>query len=303
MSRPVYRSGLTDSSRWDGVELRPDDIVISTPSKCGTTWLQMICAALVLRTVDLPEPLTSLSPWLDMQARPVGEVRDTLAAQTHRRFIKTHTPLDGLPTAPGVTYVVVGRDPREVAVSMMRHLDNLDRGRLQELLGGPAAAPPAASGSPAEAPDLRQRALDWMADRRDPTEALSSLRAVVWHLQDAWRRRADPSVVLLHYADLQADRDAVMRHLAARLGESVPADLWPGLVAGTGLEAMRGRSASVVPDEQLGLIRDASAFFRGDSARTWPDLLTPADRASYDARVRALSGADEEFLAWLHHRP
>jgi aryl sulfotransferase len=43
-----YRGGLTDSERWDGFAFRPDDVVISTPSKCGTTWLQMICALLIL---------------------------------------------------------------------------------------------------------------------------------------------------------------------------------------------------------------------------------------------------------------
>ena len=44
-----YRTHVFDSSRWDGFEFRPDDIVISTPSKCGTTWTQMICALLILR--------------------------------------------------------------------------------------------------------------------------------------------------------------------------------------------------------------------------------------------------------------
>jgi hypothetical protein len=41
-----------DSSRWDGFELRPGDIIISTPPKCGTTWTQMICALLVLQWID-----------------------------------------------------------------------------------------------------------------------------------------------------------------------------------------------------------------------------------------------------------
>ena len=46
----VYRCGLTDSSRWREFQLRPDDIVISVPSKCGTTWMQMICALLIFQT-------------------------------------------------------------------------------------------------------------------------------------------------------------------------------------------------------------------------------------------------------------
>src|SRR5215207_10454651 len=105
-----YLTSLEDSARWDRFELRPDDIVISSPSKSGTTWMQMICALLIFQTPDLPAALTTVSPWLDMHLRPIADVTRALDAQQHRRFIKTHTPLDGLPQWPGVTYVVVGRD-------------------------------------------------------------------------------------------------------------------------------------------------------------------------------------------------
>ena len=36
-----YEASMYDSNRWDGFELRPGDIIISTPPKCGTTWTQM----------------------------------------------------------------------------------------------------------------------------------------------------------------------------------------------------------------------------------------------------------------------
>lgn len=98
-----YRSDDEDSARWIGFPFREGDIVISTRSKSGTTWMQMICALLVLGTPELPAPLTVLSPWLDWLAEPQDEVYDRLAAQPHRRFIKTHTPLDGVPLDPGCT--------------------------------------------------------------------------------------------------------------------------------------------------------------------------------------------------------
>ena len=49
------------------------------------------------------------------------------------------------------------------------------------------------------------------------------------HLSDAWGRRHDPNVVLLHYDDLLADLDGAMRRLAAQLGIAVD-----GAVAGPG---------------------------------------------------------------------
>ena len=72
----------------------------------------MICALLVLQTTTFEQSLDLISPWLDMLTRDLESVRADLDAQTHRRFIKTHTPFDGLPHHPDVTYICVGRDPR-----------------------------------------------------------------------------------------------------------------------------------------------------------------------------------------------
>jgi len=98
-----YRGPVYDSERWRGFAFRPGDIVISTPPKCGTTWTQMMCALLVLQELVLEQPLSALSPWLDMLTRARLDVVADLEAQRHRRFIKTHTPLDGLPLDASVT--------------------------------------------------------------------------------------------------------------------------------------------------------------------------------------------------------
>src|SRR3954469_17072504 len=128
MSRMVpprrYTSPDEDSTRWDGFAFRDDDIVISTRTKSGTTWMQMICALLVFQTPDLPAPLADLSPWLDWDVEPVHDVRARADAQQHRRFLKTHTPLDGFPLDERVTYIVVVRHPLDVAVSTYHHLEN-----------------------------------------------------------------------------------------------------------------------------------------------------------------------------------
>ena len=63
-----YRHPVYDSARWEGFPFRERDIVISTPPKCGTTWMQTLCAMLVLDTVEFDRPLAEISPWLDMQS-------------------------------------------------------------------------------------------------------------------------------------------------------------------------------------------------------------------------------------------
>ena len=106
-----YRSHDEDSARWIGFPYRDDDIVIGTRSKTGTTWVQMICALLIFQQPRLPAPIAQLSPWLDHLIAPREQVLAQLAAQQHRRFIKTHTPLDGIPLDPRVTYLVTARHP------------------------------------------------------------------------------------------------------------------------------------------------------------------------------------------------
>src|SRR5438552_491087 len=125
-----YRSVVADSARWESFPFRPGDIVISTPPKCGTTWMQRLVALLVFDDTELYAPISRISPWLDMQLAPLEDVLSLLESQEHRRFIKTHTPLDGVPYDDRVTYVCVGRDPRDVAVSGAHHMSNMDVDRF-----------------------------------------------------------------------------------------------------------------------------------------------------------------------------
>ena len=281
-----YRTGLTDSTWWDAVVLREDDIVISTPSKCGTTWLQMLCALLVFQGPDLPRPLTELSPWVDMRLRPVDELVRRLDAQDHRRFLKTHTPLDGLPSRAGVTYVVAGRDLRDVAVSMSHHRANIN-GDVVE----------GAKRTMARFPDVGDRIHGWLIDDRPPEENLSSMTGTAWHLRGVWDRRDDPSVHLVHHADLTADLERELRRLAAALRVEVPEDRWPSLVAAGTFQHMQRNAAQLVPDERMGILRDSTAFFRSGRSGQWRTELTPADLASYERRASDLLPPD--LRAWL----
>ena len=82
-----YRGWIYDSARWGAVRLRPGDVVISTPPKCGTTWTQMICVLLVLQRADIGAPLSVVSPWVDMLTTPIGDVVGALEAQRAAREV------------------------------------------------------------------------------------------------------------------------------------------------------------------------------------------------------------------------
>ena len=146
-----YQSPSEDSGRWIGFRFRPGDIVISTSRKTGTTWVQMICALLIFQTPELPDPLWNLSPWLDNLGIPLSVQYHQLAEQQHRRFIKTHTPLDGIPFDPRVSYIVTARHPLDTFVSLCHH--NEIRGHPPEGFGPPPGGfrpPPEGFGPPPE---------------------------------------------------------------------------------------------------------------------------------------------------------
>lgn len=287
-----YQSHDEDSGRWDDFAYRDGDIVISTRSKSGTTWMQMICALLVFQSPELPAPLPTLSPWLDWLGTPRDEVYAQLAGQKHRRFIKTHTPLDGVPLDPRATYLVVARHPLDMAVSLYHQGSNIDRARLRALTGQPepAVAPP-------PRPSLPEWLRAWIDADTTPSEQMDSLPGVMWHVNDAWRRRDQPNVVLVHYDDLSADLAGEMRRLAGILGISVADELWPGLVDAASFSQMRARADEIAPNT-LGILRDTAAFFRRGTSGSGRELLTADDLAHYRARTSQMAPPD--VLAWLH---
>jgi hypothetical protein len=295
-----YRSIVADSRRWDGFALRPGDIVISTPSKCGTTWTQMLCALLIFDGPDFPAPLEQMSPWLDMCNRPLLEVTTDLAAQTHRRFIKTHTPLDGIPLHPDVTYLVVGRDPRDVAISFEHHVANMDWEHFLELRAAAVgnddlAELPAGS---IRSADPVERFWTFVTDETHGGGGPPTLAAMLQHLDTAWQRRDEPNVFLFHYADLTADLAGEVLRLAHVLGIPCSPERARELAAEASLARMRERAADVAPSGSLGIWKDPRAFFRNGGSGEWRERVSAADLAAYEARVATLVSPD--LAAWTH---
>ena len=284
----VRRYVTERNERWVGFEHRPGDVVISTRSKCGTTWLQMIGSMLVFGEAKLPRPLSEISPWLDWDVEPIGVVRRRLAAQEHRRVIKTHTPLDGLPLDDRVRYIVAGRRPLDVAVSQYHHSRNIDRVRFAELTGRPAE----------QSPDepFGEWVQGWIFDDWESRGRLDSLSGLVHHLNDAWVTRPGINVRLVHFDDLVADLDTQVRSLAAWLGIEVDEAVQKSLVDAATFSSMRSRSEWAVPD-RLGVLASRDAFFRGGRVGDGIRSATPEQVSATRERVADLAIPD--VARWL----
>jgi len=302
----MYRSLMSDNLRWDALELRAGDIVISAPSKCGMTWTQRLVALLVFDGPDLPGPLSTVSPWLDQTIRPIEQVVATLDAQTHRRFIKTHTPLDGLVPDDRVTYVGVGRDPRDAAVSMLFQESNIDPDLQQAL--HQAAAPPASAQAhqthPAPpAPALggtnpRQAFHEWMERPIMPPEGMSSLATLLHHFHTFWRRGHLPNVALFHYTDFQTDLVGELMRLGQVLGYQIGRDRAAELAQHASLDAMRARASEFAPNSTDGFWRSNEQFFRAGGLGAWREVFTEQEIRRYVHRCDQL--APRDLVRWVH---
>src|SRR5947209_2952841 len=246
--------------------------------------MQRLVALLVFDGPALPAPMAKVSPWLDMQLASTEDVFRTLDAQTHRRFIKTHTPLDGLPFDESITYICLGRDPRDVAVSSRHHMRNMDVERflatraaavgLEDLadLGRNEPGPPEPLDDAAE---LRA----WIDTESDVT--VMTLAFTVGHLLTFWEARNQPNVALFHYADLLTDLPGQLRRLSAVLGYDIDRQRAEDLAAEASFEAMKRQAEHVVPNTDIGLWHSTAGFLHRGTSGQWTDAFTDNDLARY----------------------
>jgi aryl sulfotransferase len=287
-----YKGFMSDSARLESFTFRADDVVISTPSKCGTTWMQTIVGMLLLGRVDLGAPISTISPWLDMLTRSEDEVFALLEAQTHRRFMKTHSPLDGVPRSDGVTYLTVIRHPLDVAMSDMDHRSNIQVERAIELrvaaVGEYVHEGPRSDAPPEDPADF----LRWFIDNdREPTgSGPYGLKDFCNQACSYWSARSEPNVHLFHYTDMWNDLNSEMRRVAEALAVVVDEEDLARFVDAASLSSMRSRATDTAPEAHVGMWRSPEQFFQSGGTRDWASLLSAADLSHFEDRLWALAG-------------
>ncbi|MEM8577817.1 MAG: sulfotransferase domain-containing protein [Pseudomonadota bacterium] len=286
MPRKVYQGALTDSTRWSRVPLRADDVLVVNPPKCGTTWMQTIVALLLSGDPEVETQVATRMPWVDIRLRDLDEVAARLAAMTHRRSFKSHTPLDGVPVQDGTLYLCVFRHPLDAHLSMRRHLAN-----LPEAMRGDWRPEDDASGL------TFTRFLSGSADGPDCDSM--PLAHIVQHYRAARAEAHRPNVSLFHYADMCRDLPGAMARVARLLGMTNPPALMAALTGAAGFEHMRANAARYAPGGGQGFYRSDEAFFDSGSSGKWHTELSPEDVAAYDRIMEA--ALPEADRAWLEN--
>jgi aryl sulfotransferase len=279
--RHIYQNHHLDTTRWDGFETRPDDIVISTAYKAGTTLVQTIVMNMLFPNGDMPGPVLAISPWLDLRLKPLDEVTAALEGQTHRRCIKTHLPLDGLPFYDHVKYVMVGRDPRDVLMSLLNHWGSHTAEFYEAVNGTPGRV---GEEFPQFNDDVHATWRAWITRGWFPWETDGyPYWSLLHHAKTWWAFRHLPNIEVVHYNDLRADLEGQMRRLAAYLEIDVPEELWPGVVDACRFETVKADPDKVI-DPMYNVLFEGGGdafIYKGTNGR-WKDVLDEDDLALYE---------------------
>jgi aryl sulfotransferase len=269
-----YEDMDADSTRWNDFKFRDDDIVIDTLGKSGTTWMQQIVGQLIFKGEDalFADPI-STEQWLDLRIRPIKEILDLLEAQTHRRCIKTHLPIDALVFSPNARYIYVGRDMRDIIWSWYSAI----------------SIPMREPANPPSLPLLPKVGV------REFYLHVADYEPMWSHVKNWWAFRHLPNVLFVHFSNLKADLGREIRRIALFLDISLDEALLPKMIEHCSLDYMRDKLTAGSTPKNAGF---ASSFFvhKGANGR-WKDVLSSEEIALADAA--AAKYLTPECAHWL----
>lgn len=265
-----------DSTRWNDFRFRDDDVVVATWSKTGTTLMQQVVTQLIFAgRPGLTSGETGISPWLEMALLPLPAVLEQLEAQTHRRCVKTHLPLDALVYSPGARYLYVGRDARDVLWSFYNHHAGFNPLLIDALNNLPDRAGPALEAVNCY---VRDYYLHWLA--KDTLQGFPF--PSFWdHVRGWWAIRSLPNILFLHFNQLTADLAGSIRRVAAFLDIDIDEATWHAILEHCSLDYMR-EVASQEPSIKMVFKEGADTFFNKGTNGRWKDVLSEEEISRCD---------------------
>ena len=284
-SREMHNHHM-NSTVWNNFKFRNDDVVIATYAKSGTTWAQQIVAQLIFNGAEGVD-VSHLSPWIDLRIIPT-EVIAGLEGQTHRRFVKTHLPVDALVFSPKAKYLFIGRDGRDAAWSLFNHHANATDDYFDAFNNTPGRVGPALQRGSGDAHEFYSA---WIAGDGYPYWPL-------WdNIRSWWAIRKLPNVKLIHFNDMKADLTGSIREIAFFLGIKPDPAILAKIVEHCTFDYMKANADKVAPRGGVMWKGGAQTFINKGTNGRWRDTLTPTEISAYEAK--ALAELGPECAMWL----
>ena len=271
-----------DSTVWNDLVFRDDDIVVATYAKSGTTWTQQIIGQLLFNGAD-DLNVSEMSPWVDLRVPPKAIKLPLIEAQTHRRFLKTHLPVDALVVSEKAKYVYIGRDGRDVLWSLYNHHANANQTWYEALNDSPGRVGPAIDPPPES---IIQYYNDWLEKDGYPWWSFWENVSSWWAIKDL------PNVLHVHFESLKQDMPGEIRRMAQFLDIPIDEARWETLLHHCSFEYMKENASLSAPLGGAFWDGGAQTFIhKGENGR-WRDVLSTAEVAAYEDRAQKALGAD-----------
>ena len=280
----IYVAEEEDSARWQLFDHRAGDVFICTSPKSGTTWTQAICAFLIFGRGDVPSGNGGESPWVEMTFETMDALNARLNAQTHRRYLKSHSPFDGVIYWPDAIYFSVFRHPLDIYFSLLKHGANQNN----------PVDNPIYNVDPVKSFEA-WLTLPFQVNPNNNTTFEAGIHQYKSFLK--WRHL--PNIHIFHYADMTRDLDREMVRMAAAMEISHPAELMAELVQAASFDSMKKNADKYAPQVWDGYWKDKREFFNAGTSNKWEGKLTTDQLTAYDARMDNLLTTEErQWLEW-----
>jgi len=269
--RELY-SNHFDSTMWNDFKFRDDDIIISTYAKSGTTWMQQIISQLIFNGEEGLE-VAEMSPWIDLRVPPKQVKIPAVEAQEHRRFIKTHLPVDALVFSPKAKYLYIGRDGRDVLWSLYNHHITANNIWYEALNDTPGLVGPKI-GKPLDS--IVDYYHEWLDKDGYPWWSM-------WENVNSWWEIKDlPNVMFVHFAKLKEDMPGMIRRIASFLDISIDESKWNDILKHCSFDYMKDNATKSVPLGGAFWDGGAKTFIHKGTNGRWRDVLTTEESEKYE---------------------
>ncbi|KAM6155953.1 sulfotransferase 1A1 [Rhynchocyon petersi] len=262
------------------LEVWPDDLLISTYPKSGTTWVSEILD-MIYQDGDLEKcrraPIFMRVPFLEFKAPGIPTGVEALKCIPAPRLLKTHLPLALLPQAlldQKVKIIYVARNAKDVAVSYY-HFYNMAKVH----------------------PDPGT----WDSFLEKFMAGEVSYGSWYQHVQEWWELSHTHPVLYLFYEDMKEDPKREIQKILKFVGRSLPEETVDKIVQQTSFKEMKKNpmaNYSTVPQDLMD--HNVSAFMRKGITGDWKSTFTVAQNERFDAHyAEKMAGSNLSFRLQL----
>ncbi|NXH11323.1 ST1D1 Sulfotransferase, partial [Bucco capensis] len=270
---PLYKSFIEGWPQVEAFQARPDDLIVATYPKSGTTWLSEILD-MIYQDGDQEkcqrDAIYNRVPFLELKAPGEFCGVELLEKSPSPRLVKTHLPVHLLPTSfqkKNCKVIYMARNPKDVVISyyyfyQMAKL-HPDPGTLSEFLE------------------------DFMAGK----VAYGS-----WykHVRGWWEKKNEKQLLYLFYEDMKKNPRQEVQKILRFLGKEMTEETVTKILHHTSFQQMKKNRAAnyeTVPSDMMD--HSISPFLRKGTTGDWKNHFTVAQNERFDQHYREhMAGSD-----------